>query len=325
MVTVIGKDITVAINFLKLGKVIGIPTETVYGLAGNACNTSAIKKIYLAKNRPNTNPLILHFASLQQIKPYIIDFPETLLKLAQKFWPGPLTILLRKSNLVRNEITANQEYVAVRVPNHELLNSILNQLDFPLAAPSANSYGMVSPTEANHVKQDLEGKIPFILDGGTCKNGLESTIIGLQKESVVVYRLGSISLEELTKELGYTPKIVKSQKKKTATSGMEKHHYAPKTPLHYFDKKTSVKPLENLGFIFFQELHPEVSDKNKIILSKSGNLVEAASKLYSSIIDMDKRNFHAIYVEQLPDEGLGKTMNDRLNRATLKFRKQKSL
>lgn len=321
MDTIIGEDIRDAIKFLKLGEVIGIPTETVYGLAGDACDISAIKKIYSAKNRPNTNPLILHFASVQQIQPFVEDFPENLLKLTQKFWPGPLTILLKKSNLVPNEITANQDLVAVRIPNHVLLLSILSQLDFPLAAPSANTYGMVSPTSAKHVMQDLKGKIPFILDGGTCKNGLESTIVGLQEQKVVVYRLGAISLEELETELGYVPTIIKNIDKKPLTSGMDKHHYAPKTPLHFYEKKLVNEATQNTGFIFFQDEHPEISEKNKIILSKSGSLDEAANKLYASLIEMDTRNFNAIYIERLLDEGLGKTMNDRLNRATLKFRK----
>ena len=179
MKTIIGTAIQEAIHLLKSGELVAIPTETVYGLAANACNISAVNKIYLAKNRPNSNPLILHFASSEKIHPYVLDFPQELLNLANKFWPGPLTILLRKSELVPNEITANQELVAVRIPNHPLLNAILIELDFPLAAPSANLYGMVSPTKAEHVMQDLNSKIPYILDGGSCENGLESTIIGL--------------------------------------------------------------------------------------------------------------------------------------------------
>ena len=138
MKTIIGTNIEDAIRYLRSGEAIAIPTETVYGLAANACNISAVNKIYLAKNRPNSNPLILHFASSEKIHPYVLDFPQELLNLANKFWPGPLTILLRKSELVPNEITANQELVAVRIPNHPLLNAILIELDFPLAAPSAN-------------------------------------------------------------------------------------------------------------------------------------------------------------------------------------------
>ena len=320
MKTIIGTTIQEAIHLLKSGELVAIPTETVYGLAANGCNTAAVKKIYLAKNRPNSNPLILHFASSEKIHPYVLDFPQELLNLANKFWPGPLTILLKKSELVPNEITANQELVAVRVPNHPLLNAILSELDFPLAAPSANLYGMVSPTKAEHVMQDLNGKIPYILDGGSCENGLESTIIGLHEKKVVVYRLGSISLEDLTAELSYTPELKNTSEKQVITSGMVEHHYAPKTPFFFFDETIIDYSEKNNGFIFFKDQYSIIEDSNKIILSKSGDLKEAAANLYDAIIEMDKREFTALFIERLPDFGLGKTMNDRLNRSTLKFR-----
>ena len=320
MKTIIGTTIQEAIHLLKSGELVAIPTETVYGLAANGCNTAAVKKIYEAKNRPNSNPLILHFASSEKIHPYVLDFPQELLNLANKFWPGPLTILLKKSELVPNEITANQELVAVRVPNHPLLNAILSELDFPLAAPSANLYGMVSPTKAEHVMQDLNGKIPYILDGGSCENGLESTIIGLHEMKVVVYRLGSISLEDLTAELSYTPELKNTSEKQVITSGMVEHHYAPKTPFFFFDETIIDYSEKNNGFIFFKDQYSIIEDSNKIILSKSGDLKEAAANLYDAIIEMDKREFTALFIERLPDFGLGKTMNDRLNRSTLKFR-----
>ena len=320
MKTIIGTTIQEAIHLLKSGELVAIPTETVYGLAANGCNTAAVKKIYEAKNRPNSNPLILHFASSEKIHPYVLDFPQELLNLANKFWPGPLTILLKKSELVPNEITANQELVAVRVPNHPLLNAILSELDFPLAAPSANLYGMVSPTKAEHVMQDLNGKIPYILDGGSCENGLESTIIGLHEKKVVVYRLGSISLEDLTAELSYTPELKNTSEKQVITSGMVEHHYAPKTPFFFFDETSIDYSEKNNGFIFFKDQYSIIEDSNKIILSKSGDLKEAAANLYDAIIEMDKREFTALFIERLPDFGLGKTMNDRLKRSTLKFR-----
>ena len=320
MKTIIGTNIEDAIRYLRSGEAVAIPTETVYGLAANACNISAVNKIYLAKNRPNSNPLILHFVSIDTIHPYVLDFPEELLNLANKFWPGPLTILLKKSELVPNEITANQELVAVRVPNHPLLNAILSELDFPLAAPSANLYGMVSPTKAEHVMQDLNGKIPYILDGGSCENGLESTIIGLHEMKIVVYRLGSISLEVLTAKLSYTPELKNTNEKQVITSGMVEHHYAPKTPFFFFDKTINDYSEKNNGFIFFKDQYSIIEDSNKIILSKSGDLKEAAANLYDAIIEMDKREFTALFIERLPDFGLGKTMNDRLNRSTLKFR-----
>ncbi len=320
MKTIIGKDIQDAIRLLRSGELVAIPTETVYGLAANACNISAVNKIYAAKSRPNSNPLILHFATIDKIHPYVLDFPEELLNLANKFWPGPLTILLKKSALVPNEITAKQEFVAVRVPKHPLLNAILSELDFPLAAPSANLYGMVSPTKALHVMQELNGKIPYILDGGTCENGLESTIIGLLETKIVVYRLGSISMEELTLQLSYIPELINTSQKQTITSGMVEHHYAPKTPFFYFNETSIDDSENNNGYIFFRDKYPTIAKSNKIILSESGKLEEAAANLYDSIIEMDKRKFDVLFIERFPDKGLGKTMNDRLDRATLKFR-----
>jgi len=181
VLTLIGTEFKKAIELLKNGELVAIPTETVYGLAANGTNERAIIKIYEAKGRPKTNPLILHFPNSEAILPYVLDFPEELKKLADVFWPGPLTLLLKKSELVPDIITAGQDRVAVRVPAHSVTLELLNNLSFPLAAPSANSYGKISPTKTEHVFNQLNGKIPYILEGGQCNKGLESTIVGMEK------------------------------------------------------------------------------------------------------------------------------------------------
>ena len=205
--TIITDKLSLASEYLKAGELVAVPTETVYGLAANGLNPSAVKKIFEAKSRPFNNPLILHFANQEQIDPFILNFPPILKQLTEVFWPGPLTVLLPKSNLVDDLITGGKTHVAIRIPSHPDFHALLQQLDFPLAAPSANLYGRVSPTNAEHVYNQLKGKIPLILDGGPCEKGIESTIIGMENEQVIVYRLGSISIEEIALHLGEVPRI----------------------------------------------------------------------------------------------------------------------
>jgi L-threonylcarbamoyladenylate synthase len=315
--TIIGTDIVHAAQLIKSGEVVAIPTETVYGLAANGINEHAIEKIFEAKGRPLSNPLILHFPNNQSITPYIVDFPVQLKKLASKFWPGPLTLLLNKSNLVPNIITAGHDRVAVRVPSHKLTLELLNHLNFPLAAPSANLYGNISPTKSEHVFNQLNEKISYILEGGACNKGLESTIVGMQDEKIIVYRLGSISLEEIEEEIEQKALIQISSDESPLTSGMVKHHYAPSTPLYFINSDTTLYESDSSGFIFFQNDFLNV--EHKFILSENGNLNEAAHKLYDALHLMDSKKFKRIFIEHFPENQLGRTINDRLKRATSKF------
>lgn len=319
MKTRIGTDLKIAIEYLQSGELVAIPTETVYGLAANGTNELAIQKIFEAKGRPKSNPLILHFSDSEAILPYIQDFPAELKKLAETFWPGPLTLLLNKSELVPNIITAGHNRVAVRVPAHSVTLELLKNLPFPLSAPSANPYGKISPTKAEHVFHQLSGKIPFVLDGGPCNKGLESTIVGMENKEIIVYRLGSISIEEIEYVLGYQPTIHQSSEESPLTSGMVKHHYAPSTPLFFIESINDIDTSNNSGFIFFQNDFIDV--ENKIILSETGNLNEAAQRLYDSLHLMDSKELKQIYIERFPDSKLGRTINDRLKRATAKFEK----
>ena len=317
--TIITDKLSLASEYLKAGELVAVPTETVYGLAANGLNPSAVKKIFEAKSRPFNNPLILHFANQEQIDPFILDFPPILKQLTEVFWPGPLTVLLPKSNLVDDLITGGKTHVAIRIPSHPDFHALLQQLDFPLAAPSANLYGRVSPTNAEHVYNQLKGKIPLILDGGTCEKGIESTIIGMENEQVIVYRLGSISIEEIALHLGEVPQIKNEATENGIASGMVKYHYAPRTPLYFYDA-SSTKMDQNNGYIFFKECPNNTKIENAIVLSETSDLQEAARKLYSVLHEFDERGFQQIFIERFPEQGLGATLNDRLNRATEKFK-----
>ena len=319
METIITDKLSLASEYLKAGELVAVPTETVYGLAANGLNPSAVKKIFEAKSRPFNNPLILHFANQEQIDPFILNFPPILKQLTEVFWPGPLTVLLPKSNLVDDLITGGKTHVAIRIPSHPDFHALLQQLDFPLAAPSANLYGRVSPTNAEHVYNQLKGKIPLILDGGPCEKGIESTIIGMENEQVIVYRLGSISIEEIALHLGEVPQIKNEATENGIASGMVKYHYAPRTPLYFYDA-SSAKMDQNNGYIFFKECPNNTKIENAIVLSETSDLQEAARKLYSVLHEFDERGFQQIFIERFPEQGLGATLNDRLNRATEKFK-----
>ena len=317
MITKITTDIVQAANALKENQVIGIPTETVYGLAANALCPKAVSNIFSVKQRPTSNPLILHVANLQQAESYIQEFHDELKVLYMQFSPGPITFLVPKTALVPDEITSGSSLVAVRFPSHPLFLALLNQLDFPVAAPSANKYGSVSPTRAEEVLAQLNGEIPLILDGGSCQYGLESTIVGMDGNRVIVYRLGSIDLDELSTALGYIPEIKNQAKQSPLAPGMVKYHYATKTPLHYLRK--DLKFEENTGYIFIQSIPEDFPSAPCMTLSSTGDLKEVGRNLYHTLITMDGCGFNAIYIEKPLAEGLGLTILDRLQRATAKF------
>src|SRR6478735_1162446 len=189
----IGKDIVLAKQLLENGDLVAIPTETVYGLAGNALSATSVAKIFSTKNRPQFDPLIVHVPSLEKAKDYVSEVPDFAKALTEKFWPGPLTLLLKKKTVIPDLVTSGLDTVGIRCPDHSLTRDLLTSLDFPLAAPSANPFGYVSPTEPSHVNEQLGQKIKYILDGGVCPVGIESTIVGFENEGPVVYRLGGLS------------------------------------------------------------------------------------------------------------------------------------
>jgi L-threonylcarbamoyladenylate synthase len=315
----ITKDINKAKEILLKNELIAIPTETVYGLAGNANNETAIKKIFTLKNRPLYNPLIIHLKSASSINDVAIEIPESALILADKFWPGPLTLVLKKQPHISDLITAGKQTVAVRVPNHALTLDLLDKLDFPLVAPSANPFGSISPTNAEHVYNYFGEKLTVILDGGECEKGVESTIIGFENKEPVLYRHGSISLEEIEKITGKLS-ITTSNTSPNAP-GMLSRHYAPNTKTYltnniselvkYFDGK-------KIGLLLFKDQIQNKSIFHQEILSKSGDLNEAAKNLYAAMHRLDQNKLDVIIAQRAPDKGLGKTINDKLERATKK-------
>lgn len=316
----IGKNIDKAIELLTSGEVVAIPTETVYGLAANAMDLQAVDKIYRVKQRPKNNPLIIHIAHRDQLHWYASHIPPAAFQLAAEFWPGPLTLVLPKTPDISSELTAQQTTVAIRVPQHPLTLDLLRQLPFPLAAPSANPYGYISPTTALHVKEQLGHVIPYILDGGPCQAGIESTIVGFENNSPVIYRKGMVTIHDLERVIGKT--IFKPvEKSKVVTAGMALSHYAPKTPLYLTKDITKTMDAfegKNLGLLLFKDQHFEKATLKKIVLSASGQLAEAAHHLYEALHTLDAMKVDAILAEWMPDEGVGAALNDRLRRAAFK-------
>jgi len=314
----IGSDIIHASQLLIDGKLVAIPTETVYGLAANAFDKEAVIKIFEVKNRPFFDPLILHTNHLNKIETLTTSIPDNLYKLAEKFMPGPLTLLLPKASIVPDIVTSGLANVAVRIPNHKITLALLSGLDFPLAAPSANPFGYVSPTKAIHVENQLGSKIDYILDGGDCEIGLESTIVGMEGGKIVVYRLGGLALEEIEGLVGKV-EIKLSQSSNPKAPGMLDSHYAPKKPLYidniqsYIENNKSKK----IGVISYSNAYNFENVDNQI-LSKNKNLNEAAHNLFTSLRYFDNTDVDFIVAEKFPDSFLGKAINDRLNRAATK-------
>lgn len=313
-------DIDTAVKYLQEEEVVAIPTETVYGLAGNGFSEKAVRKIFEAKNRPFFNPLILHVAQLQMLKNLVREIPDEAQELSAQFWPGPLTLVLPKSNKVSSLVSGGLDTVALRVPNHETALQLLNKLDFPLAAPSANKYGSVSPTNAQHVNNQLGDKIPLILDGGACKRGLESTIIGFENNKPIIYRLGAISLEDIEKVI---PQIIYTEThgKQIKAPGMLPYHYSPNAKL--FLVEDVEKELQNyngkkVGVITFSKKVKTIDNTMIKVLSAKRNYEEASQNLYAALHELDNMNVEIILAQKFPDEDLGRTINNRLFKASNK-------
>lgn len=317
----IGKDIDLAKSFLEEGQLVGIPTETVYGLAGNALNPESVALIFETKNRPAFDPLILHTSSMDRVGDFVTEFPEKLLTLAEHIWPGPLTLLLPRKSIVPDLVTSGLERVAVRVPKHPLTLALLETLDFPLAAPSANPFGYISPTSPAHVNAQLGEKISYILDGGSCEVGLESTIVGMEGNEIVIYRLGGLEIAEIERLVGPV-KIKAHSSSNPQAPGLLESHYSPRKPFvlgslkdliaEHLEKKT------DFAVLSFSDFYPEVSAENQIALSPNKNLHEAAKNLFAAMRKLDEGKSDLILAELLPEEGLGGAINDRLKRAAVK-------
>ncbi len=314
----IGIDIEVCIKLLQKGMVVGIPTETVYGLAGNALDEKAVSEIFATKQRPDFNPLIMHLSSVDEIENYTTDFPEKLQLLANKFMPGPLSLLLDKNELVPDIVTAGSNRVAVRVPSHPLTAELLCRLDFPLAAPSANPFGYISPTNAQHVQQQLGEKISYILDGGPCGIGIESTIVGMEDDDVVIYRKGGLAIEAIEEIVG---KVIINEHSDSnpQAPGMLSSHYAPTKPLKLgnLNELVAENHDKNFALISFNHFIEYIDADRQYVLSLSEDYREAARNLFHVMRTIDNLDYEIIFAELLPEENLGRAINDRLRRAAL--------
>ena len=316
--SIISKDISKAVALLTAEDIVAIPTETVYGLAGNIYSEKAIKSIFETKKRPFFNPLIVHIPSIDQLTNIAAYIPEKAQLLAEAFWPGPITLVLKKKAIIPDLITGGKDTVAVRVPNHPTTLELLNQLDFPLAAPSANPFSSISPTTAQHVETYFKDDIKMVLDGGSCTSGIESTIIGFEGDEPVIYRLGSTAIEAIEAVVGNI-EIKNTNEVSPDAPGMLARHYAPKTKTILTDNILEALKLhknKRVGLIMFQSEIDNPNIEVQIALSTSGDLAESASNLYDVLHQLDKMHLDIIIAEEFPNYGLGKSINDRLTRAT---------
>lgn len=306
-----------AARHLNAGALVVIPTETVYGLAANAYNDEAVQCIFRTKNRPNNNPLILHIKNAAELNTVAQNIPDLAWDLAKKFWPGPLTLILEKQKHISDLVSANHPTIAVRVPNHELTLKLLKKLDFPLVAPSANRSNHISPTKPEHVRRSLGVNAPFILDGGQCSEGLESTIVGFEGDHVVLYRHGALAMEDIESFIGKPLEILAHTNEQGISPGTSKKHYAPNTAFSFSDgpKRDFEQLFAKVGYLVLNKTF-EVEPTHLIYeLSPTGSLSEAAAKLYDALHAMDNMNLDVIVAQRFPDIGVGKTINDRLSRA----------
>jgi L-threonylcarbamoyladenylate synthase len=312
----IGTDIALAKSLLQRGELVAVPTETVYGLAGNALHLPSVTKIFEVKDRPSFDPLIVHIPEFNHLERYVSEIPRAAEVLARHLWPGPLTLLLKKKSIIPDLVTSGLQTVAIRCPNHPLTNELLRSLEFPLAAPSANPFGYISPTTAVHVNDQLGKKIKYILDGGPSTVGLESTIVGFGEGRPVVHRLGGLSIENLEEIVGPVRVALHSSSNPSAP-GQLMTHYAPGKKVFTvdLDKAMGMINLECVGILSFQKDHKA---PYQAILSPTGNIHEAARNFFGALRELDKAPVDLILAEFVPDEGIGRAINDRLKRASAK-------
>lgn len=324
-----GTDLILAKKLLTEGKLVAIPTETVYGLAANALDETAVAGIFSAKNRPTFDPLILHVASIEQAQSLCTDWPEMADKLARAFWPGPLTLILPKADHVPDITTSGQPTVGIRMPNNRLTLELLSTLPFPLAAPSANPFGYVSPTNAQHVADQLGDRIDYILDDGECSVGIESTIIAIDNGVPKVLRLGGLSLERIAAVLGVPVLEHLNQNSNPQAPGQLDQHYSPRCKLIALNTMPAADIDPSVSIIYFSKDKAQrgsdnmssdgsdyyLPDGSHYYLSDSGDTNQAASNLFSTLRRLDQDNQKIAYFEWAPNEGLGRAINDRLQRA----------
>lgn len=312
---IIGIDTDHAADFLRRGGIVGIPTETVYGLAANAFNQQAVVKVYKAKNRPAFDPLITHVRDKEALAPLVKNIANKAQQLIDNFWPGPLTLVLPKTDKISDLISSDLSTAAFRMPRHKLLHELLEKLDFPIVAPSANPFGYVSPTTANHVNQQLGDKIDYILDGGASRVGVESTIIIFEAGKPTILRLGGLPVEEIEAIVGKVNINISSSSQPSAP-GMLITHYSPSKTvvLGNIDELIKKHQADKIGILSY---HNKYQSYPNFVLSEKASLDEAAMNLFAGLRWFESQDIDIVLTEKVPDKGLGKAINDRLNRASI--------
>jgi L-threonylcarbamoyladenylate synthase len=306
-----------AAEIIKKGGIVAFPTETVYGLGADAFNPLAVARIFEVKRRPYFDPLIVHVAHPADVKKLVKEIPSNAKKLTESFWPGPLTVVLLKDENIPDIVTAGLPTVAIRMPNHPMALSLIKESKCPIAAPSANPFGYLSPTTAEHVQEQLGDQVDLILDGGPCPVGVESTIVSFLEERPRLLRPGGVSLEEIESVIGKV-EINPNEQEKPSAPGMLPRHYAPRTPivLDWDEKNLDIYKNKKIGLLAFQEPRNHLKFKSVEVLSKKGDLREAAANLFAAIRRLDALNLDLILAESIPEIGLGRAIMDRLRRAS---------
>lgn len=346
MTATIGKDVEHAAQLLRTGRLVAFATETVYGLGANALNESAVAKVFAAKNRPKFDPLIVHIHNRAQLDDLVTNVNETTQRLIDRFWPGPLTLVLPKTDSVPDLVTAGLNTVAVRMPDHPQALELLREANVPVAAPSANPFGCISPTTAAHVAEQLGDAVDYILDGGPCRVGVESTVVSVGQavpdayvleedgepggvspgsasvanapgSPCVLLRPGGVSLEDLEQVVGRValPDASSNDENAQPSPGMLSRHYAPRTTLEIHDSIPPVSPGDRIGLMTL--LAPRDADAfaGVEVLSPTGDLTAAAANFYAALRRLDALGLDRIIATPFPAEGLGRALNDRLRRA----------
>src|SRR6056297_1861576 len=323
-----------AAEYILADEVVAFPTETVYGLGANALKEEAVSKIFKAKGRPSDNPLIAHIASKDQL-PALIEgeIPAAAEKLIERFWPGPLTIIFKKSKKVPKITTAGLDTVAVRMPSHPVALALIEKVNLPLAAPSANSSGFPSPTKAEHVYNDLNGKIPLIVDGGICNIGVESTVIEIEGNNVSILRPGGTPKELIKKTLGdkyQVETLNQAEVKSPKSPGMKYKHYAPHTPLWIIQagnienviQQNDVNNENTLLILSSETLRELEQDSLRAKIQDMGSIEDLehiAKHLYNILREADEQDFELVLIEEVPDKEIGEAVMNRLKKAAVKI------
>ncbi|MDP3912432.1 MAG: L-threonylcarbamoyladenylate synthase [Bacteroidota bacterium] len=311
-------ELDIAAKYIKEGKLVAFPTETVYGLGANALNPLAVAKIFELKERPSFDPLIVHIASIDDLYLLTENTDGNVIRLAEKFWPGPLTIVLPKSKLVPDIVTSGLNTVGIRMPDNDIALKLIRAANCPIAAPSANKFGQLSPVSAEHVKKQLSN-VDYVLDGGNTSVGIESTIVSIEGNVCTLLRPGVITIADIENALPDTFIYSSEKPEKLIAPGLLKSHYSPVKPLYILDKQVSHFP-ESSGFIVHEKKDFIPKESRIVYTSQTFNHLEIAANLFSALHAMeDDEHIKQIFIEPVPEVGLGIAIMDRIKKAAYKY------